>query len=368
MLLSFIYWKYRDKRVITYSFIISFVFIAFRAPVVGADTWNYVRYLDGERFFYNNDERALEPLFVLYREILKQLTSTRFVVMLVNSVLSLAPLYYMTKKYSKNVPLTLLLFSFFGVMTVYFIALRQILALSLLYLGLIIYLEGKIKRRNKIIILVLCGVISYFVHTSSVFYFPIILFSLIPINERWYYYAMIVVSAVLGFILNILDMHTLLSFALGSGASVTERLIWYSDSSEYEGLISLTMLVRMSIIAIISIFFMDDERISHPFCKLFIAGVIIYNILYALPMIHRIAYPLYFFGAIIITWTMGIKYRINKNIHGLVNIFILAVVLYYARFNILELTTTDVYDASRMHPYYFIFQDYSNHPSILFFD
>lgn len=74
-----------DPKLVKWAFFLEFVFIAFRAPVVGADTWNYVRYLDGERNFYNYDPRPLEAGFVIYRQVLLALHPNRFVVMLVNS-------------------------------------------------------------------------------------------------------------------------------------------------------------------------------------------------------------------------------------------------------------------------------------------
>ena len=68
LILAYLYWKKPDPKLVKWAFFLEFVFIAFRAPVVGADTWNYVRYLDGERNFYNYDPRPLEAGFVIYRQ------------------------------------------------------------------------------------------------------------------------------------------------------------------------------------------------------------------------------------------------------------------------------------------------------------
>lgn len=51
---------------------IVFIFIAFRAPVVGADTWDYYRYATGIRNFYNADSRELEPLYQLYNNLFRK--------------------------------------------------------------------------------------------------------------------------------------------------------------------------------------------------------------------------------------------------------------------------------------------------------
>lgn len=49
LVLAYLYWKKPDPKLVNWAFFLEFVFIAFRAPAVGADTWDYVRYLDGER-------------------------------------------------------------------------------------------------------------------------------------------------------------------------------------------------------------------------------------------------------------------------------------------------------------------------------
>ena len=69
------YWKNGSTLAMHVAFVITFVFFAFRAPVVGADTWNYVRYLTGMRDYYSEwDDRTLEFLFVGYRNIIKLLS------------------------------------------------------------------------------------------------------------------------------------------------------------------------------------------------------------------------------------------------------------------------------------------------------
>ena len=68
--MAYSYWHKPNNKIVVWAFVLEFVFIAFRAPVVGADTWNYVRYLDGERNFYNYDSRALENGFIIYKDVM----------------------------------------------------------------------------------------------------------------------------------------------------------------------------------------------------------------------------------------------------------------------------------------------------------
>ena len=56
----------RKKSAAKLAMLLVFIFMAFRAPVVGGDTWNYVRYLTGERYYYNEDVRDLETFFLFY--------------------------------------------------------------------------------------------------------------------------------------------------------------------------------------------------------------------------------------------------------------------------------------------------------------
>ena len=92
LFLSYQYWVTGNQSVAKCSIVVAFVFFVLRAPVVGADTWNYVKYLTGERNFYNEDTRDLEIAFVVYREILSNLTSSRFLVMLITYSIAFYPL------------------------------------------------------------------------------------------------------------------------------------------------------------------------------------------------------------------------------------------------------------------------------------
>lgn len=40
LILAYLYWKKPDPKLVKWAFFLEFVFIAFRAPVVGADTWD----------------------------------------------------------------------------------------------------------------------------------------------------------------------------------------------------------------------------------------------------------------------------------------------------------------------------------------
>lgn len=346
------------------AFVVAFVFFAFRAPVVGADTWNYVRYLTGERNFYNDDTRPLEPLFVLYRDIMCQITNSRFVIMLVNTIITFAPLYYITKKYSYNPPLTILLFYILESLLVYFVGLRQVMALSALYVGLIYCLEVRGKIVMKVVMIICFAIIAYLLHTSAVIYAIIIFLSLIPLKlNRSFCVALIVGSSIFGIVLEKFNVLETFSLLLEISFSSVERLNGYlmDEIKETENVV---ILLRLSSVALISYLFMDKDKLSHPFSKIFLIVVVIYNLFYSVPMIHRICNPLYFFGAVCFTWIKGKNYYLRPKQKRAINIILFLLIIYYTRSQVINLWHVDLNSDGRMNPYYFIFQDYSNHPSI----
>lgn len=364
ILFAFLYWKTKEKKIANCAFFVAFVFFGFRAPVVGADTWDYVRYLTGERNFYNYDPRPLEPLFVVYREILNYLTDSRAVVMVFNTLVTFAPLYYICKKYSLNPPLTVLFFCFLGGMFIYFVGLRQIIALAVLYIALIYCVENENNLKRKFGVFLTCAIVAYFFHTSSVIYALIILVALFPFRIRRFEYILLVVaSALAGVILAKFDVLDFFSFILGLEFSSVERLDGYLKNEELNDAVPISILLRLSIFSLVSYFYMDQKKLSHPFSKIFLAEVIIYNLLYSVPMSHRLCFPLSFFGAVILTWTRGKSTRTSVA-HKYLNLIIVLMVFYYLRSQVIDLSTWKRTDEGRMHPYYFVFENYRDHPSI----
>lgn len=364
ILLAFLCWRTKEKRFANCAFVVAFVFFGLRAPVVGADTWDYVRYLTGERNFYNYDPRPLEPLFIVYREILNYLTDSRAVVMVVNTIVTFAPLYYICKKYSLNPPLTILFFCFLGGMFIYFVGLRQMIALAVLYIALIYCVENEGGLWKKVGVFLICTFVAYFFHTSSVLYSLIILVALLPFpTSRLMYLFLVVGSALIGIVLAKFNVLDFFSIILGLEFSSVERLDGYLENEELNDTVPISILLRFTVFSLVAYFFIDKEKLSHPFPKIFLAEVIMYNLLYSVPMSHRLCYPLSFFGAVVLTWAKG-KSAHTFVTHKYLKFVIILLVLYYLRSQAIDLSTWKRTDEGRMHPYYFVFEDYRDHPSI----
>lgn len=365
LLLSYSYWQKRNVMIMRWSFVIAFIFFAFRAPVVGADTWDYVRYLTGERNFYNFDARPLEPLFIFYRNIMCNITSSRFVVMVMNTIISFAPLYYITKKNSYNPPLTILLFYLMGGLDVYFVGLRQIMALSVLYVSLIYCLEVKGEVVKKVVTFVCCTIVAYLFHTASVIYALMLIISMVPFKlNRILCIILIVGSSVFGVVLEKFNVLEVFSLVLEMSFSSVERLNNYLMNDELEEVENVSVLLRISVVALIAFLFIDKEKLSHPYGKIFLIGVVVFNLFVSVPMIHRICDPLYFFGSVFFTWIKGQNYHLMKTKRVYLNILLVLLMFYFTRSQVINLWHVDLNNEKRMNPYYFIFQDYSNHPSI----
>lgn len=372
--LAYVSWRRPNikNRYAKYAILITFVFIAFRAPVVGGDTLPYLRYLSGQRNYYSvQDLRDLEYLFTIYREIIRTITSSWLIIMIINTLISMAPVFYLLKKYSYNVPLSLLFFFYIHCTFVYFCALRQIMGFSFILWGLIYYLYRVEHDTNRIIDYkgLLCLILSIFIaygfHTSSIVIGLLILILMfIPGNNQYLYYILICSSFIVGVILKSFDSVSILSDFYGLDVGVTERINVYLQSEQENEDVGVNILWRQSLLALISILFMEKEQRKHIFVKLFVVGTLLYNLFYNIPMISRLLPIFNVFGIVCLTWIFGTKYKKSSRYRMKVNIVSLLLVLYFSRSEAIQLANWDREDFTRLHPYYFVFQDYSDHPSL----
>lgn len=368
LFLAYLYWKRQDQKLIMWAFVVEFIFIAFRAPVVGADTWDYVRYLDGERNFYNYDTRALEPGFVIYRQVLLALHPNRFVVMLVNSFLSCYPLYLIIKRYSNNVPLTLAMLSIFNFYYVYFCGLRQILGFAILLIGLIYVLD---EKKRKWLVFMLCAVLGYCFHTTIVVYAAIFLVAyFMRFKSRTILISSVVVSAIFGIVLQSFNVMDAFNFFLSMNFEATERIENYmQDNRDVNEITSIFMSLRPTIIAVFIYALMDKEKLNNWISVIYALGIIIGNLFISVPMINRLTSCFAIFGVVAFSWILGKDYLTSLEKRKVTNLALVIFLLYFSQMYVKNNLNSviDFTAASRMHPYQFIWEDYSNHPSIKYF-
>lgn len=364
LLLAYMYWKRPDAKYVRWAFLIEFVFIAFRAPVVGADTWNYVRYLDGERNFYNADSRELETGFLIYRQVLVTLQGSRFVYMLINSFLTCYPIYLLMKKYSLNVPLSLAMASIFDLYVSYFCALRQLLGLAILVLCILYVLKN---GKYRWVIYCLGTILGWTFHVTIVIYSVLFVcaYFLRKINRK---IALICIigSAIIGIVLQSFDVGQIFDFYLSMNLSMTERIQLYLEKEETNVLTSIFQNLRPSIIAVLIFVLIDKNKVNHWFSVIYLMGVVIGNLFISVSMIHRITIGFIVFGPIVFSWIFSSQYYSMAEYRKKVNIILLLFFLYFSQAYVKNnlISNIDLTNSGRMHPYQFIWENYSQHPSI----
>ena len=342
---------------------IVFIFIAFRAPVVGAGTWDYYRYATGIRNFYNADSRELEPLYQLYNNLFRKYCPIGIVFMSVNTIIIFAPIRYILKKYCKYKTCSVLTFFLIYNFSPFFVALRQILALSIILWGVIWIIED---RKYKWTVFVSLSVIAWFMHTTAAIVAALFLFAyFIPIRLRIISIAAISVSAIIGVILGKFNVLDTFGFIASYDLNVIERISLYLENQELKDSLSLNIVLRTSVIALLVFCFLDDKQINHWFSKIYLLGVILFNLFCSVPMVNRMIMANTLFVIFVFPWLLENKYSPQRN--RLLKILLLVVILYFTRSYILTNTYYDLKSEQRMNPYYFFFEDYHNHPSILYF-
>jgi hypothetical protein len=354
------YWKYESPMAVKASFVITFIFFAFRAPVVGADTWNYVRYLAGMRDYYSEwDDRALEFLFVVYRTIVQHLSPNFMVVMVINTVCSLWPLYIITKKYSSNVPLSILMFVNLNCLILYFVGLRQILALVPILFALVYCIENELPRMKQAAIFLVASLVSVGFHSTGLIYGLVYYLALVvPVTKRKVYIASIIASALVGFIMEKYNALDILSSISSLNLSILQRVDAYLIGDDQNELSAITIALRPSVIGLMVFSLIKEERLNHPFSKIFLVGIILYNFLATIPMVHRMVLPMIMFGSIVFSWCYSKELELSDKLEKVLYILTILIFAYFGRSWFIQCTYWSYMDESCMHPYYFVFEDY----------
>ncbi|MBM6991879.1 MAG: EpsG family protein, partial [Prevotella sp.] len=332
-------------------------------PVVGADTWNYYRYATGVRNFYNYDSREIEPLYEWYNSFFRNYCRVGIIFMVTNTIIIFSPIYYILKKYVKYKTFGILSFFLFMGYSPFFVALRQLLALGILLWGVIYVLEEKKHRWIAFVFLCFC---AWTVHVTSIVVGSLLLILyFIPIKKRIVPVLAVVVSALVGIFMQSFDVLKTFNFFLAFNFEGTERLVGYLENQDLNELSSLNITLRTSVLAVLSFALIDKSKINHWFSKIYLSGVVLYNLFISVPMIQRMILANILFTIVIIPWIFeSDKYLRIRLFRKRVNILVLLLILYFTRSYIINNTIYDLDSEQRMHPYYFFFQDYHDHPSI----
>lgn len=329
---------------------VTFLFIALRAKSVGADTEDYVNFFTGMTKQYNSDQRELEPLLLIYNGILQRISRNGVFYLVMNTLCSLWPVYYIIKKYSFNPILSIILFFILGLYGTYFVALRQILSISLILIGFILFQ----KNENKYLkwgYFLLFSVLAYFMHTTAL---PVSLIFICVF--LWKEFSkkisviLIISSFLLGYILKDQFYMYIFSLIIQADISAIERISYYLDVDNSFDSMNIITLSLPTILALSFIKYVDHQQLNHDISKLYIIGCTLNNMFMFFAFAQRLSVALLLFSTIAVTWPIA-----NSKARNYRLVLLGFVILFTIRF-ILGCINYDKYDLGRMHPYTFFFQ------------
>lgn len=342
--------KYKRKdQYFKFTSLLVLLFIGLRAPTVGADTLDYFNYFIGRQKYYNLDNRELEKGLEIYNAIIGVFTARiGRLYLLVNAFFCLLPVYFLIKKYSTFKTLSVLLFYLICNYEIYFVALRQTLGMSFLFWG-VYFLGGNSKWRGLIIYL-FCSLLGYAFHTSIIAFSLIyMLLYFVPIRKKFFVYMLITSSMLLGAIFRKIDIAKLFELVIMANISATERLEGYLTYDLADVDYNIVALLLPSFVAFWIYNYMDKEKVNHWFSKIYMSGVIFFNIFNQVPMITRLNVPFTLMGIIVFTWVYqskamffmgGMRQRIMLSILILLTVVFLKRNIYYEKDSV-----------DKMHPY-----------------
>ena len=327
-----------------------FLFIALRSKTVGADTENYVDFFTGKNNEYNSDQRELEPLLLIYNGILQCISKGEVFYLLMNTFCSLWPIYYLIKHYSRSPIVSIILFFIMGLYGTYFVALRQILSISLILVGFILYQ----KNENKYFrwgYFLLFAVLAYFMHTTA------LLVSLIFICvflwkklSKKMSVILIISSFIIGYVLKEQFYMAIFSLFMQVDISAIERISYYFEENLSFDSMNIITLSLPTILALFYIRYIDNQQFNRDISKLYIIGCVLNNIFMFFAFAQRLSVAFLLFSIIATTWPLANNK--TRNYKWMLLAFVCFFTLRFIGGNI----DYDKLALGRMHPYTFFFQ------------
>lgn len=154
------------------------------------------------------------------------------------------------------------------------------------------------------------------------------------------------------------------------GVSATERLDNYMESFEAKDYtVGILNALQPTILASLVVVYIDQKKLNHWFTSIYFFGIIIGNLLNSVPMIQRIIGPFSIFGIIVFSWIFVKDRKLSLQSNRIFKYVCVVCLLYFTQDYIKQnlYSRIDLKSPSRMHPYQYVWEDYSNHPSIKYF-
>ncbi len=162
------------KLIFTLALFPYFILLAFKSPIVGADTMNYFRSFAamssyGFSDFYNFSEFGYERIekgYILYIWLLSRISSDGQILLIATTLINTTAIYYFIKRNAKKYCLALFFLVTLGFFQFAMSGIRQTLAISIVLFG-----YGFLRDR-KLIKFSIVVVVAMLFHKSAIFFFP----------------------------------------------------------------------------------------------------------------------------------------------------------------------------------------------------
>lgn len=351
--------RYKYNYIFPFACIVLVLFYSLRAPIVGADTRDYVDYFLEKQISYNNDARGTEPLLDVYNAIVRFIWKNGVFYLLINSVCCLLPVFLTIKKYSENTMLSLFLFLISSLFIVYFVALRQMLSTSILLCGMIWIERTKYKRAVKWIAWGIIVIVAYFMHTTALIVgIMLTILRLVSVEvEKKVLYVLILGSLLVGFILKDNAFVAIFTFAFNLGIGAVDRLSDYATFGEGDNMnFAFMTLLIPNLMALAYVYVSDSKILNNFWSKIYLVYMIIHNIFLYFPMIERMV-AFFLIGQILVL-TYPLKLRLDKPKRLVYKSVLFIFVTYFLARSIKPAINYDSTSIDKMHPYYFFFEKY----------
>lgn len=361
VLFFIIEYKYPSKGNVLFN-IGSFLVVcllALRKETVGADTISYMEFFKYEAGGYSllYEAGLMEPGLPYYNVILRTICNDSVYYLFCNAIISLAPIYFLIKKYSTNKNLSLCFFFAGSSYVIYFVALRQILGISFILWGVYILLSDNKRKWLYFIILTFIG--GIFHQTSILVSILLIICYFLPTLKRNF----LVTTLVLAICLNLfagaglyrLFFETVQGYLLGGGDLLEKVSVYTSDSYTTQGLTKIFGVINLSIVGLLYLFVVDNDKLATWFTKVYWLYLILYNIFIQFPMQSRLLLGLNIISIIAIpTFLTCTRQNIDRRY---LKLFMIFICLYHLR-NFVNAGLVDVSSdgSALLYPYLFFFE------------
>lgn len=302
-IVAYISTQYRlSQKLFYFNAFLILMFISLRGYDNGSiDTIDYIDWLLKKGSKYSKDEDTLEEGYVWYIHFLRFFVTNGTVYLVINTTLSLIPLFYLIRKHSFNANISAFLFflPLTNIHRMYFVCQRQILGLAFVLLGIILF--EKLKRKiPKYIVFLGCSIIGFYMqHFAILLTLVYILMEQVKIRRNMYI-GWIIITFIFGvFLGGIQNFSFLMDMYLNTGAEYVQ-LLRYSEVAMRDTNANVMQAFTSSMLGISFALYSKETIYNSIYAKLFLVSVIVLNLLSSAVEVYRIASFFTIFGLIVL--------------------------------------------------------------------